>query len=431
MTLTEPNGSTSMSQDRPEGGSRHLTLEDEHIALGARFAVFAGWRMPTMYTSIIDEHLRVRTSAGLFDVSHMGRLLLRGRDALRTVQRLVASDISDLGPGQARYTVLLTTEGGILDDLIVYRREDGILLVVNAGNTAEDRDWIGEHLAGDTTLDDLTDITGLFALQGPAALNVIETISSAGASSLAPFTFTAANVAGVEATVMRTGYTGEQGVELLTARTDAVRLWRALLEFDGGALVAPCGLGARDTLRLEAALLLHGRDIDRSTTPYEARLGRLVDLDRKDGSDFAGRAALLRAAADGPTRLLVGLANQARTIPRSGDSIHVDGRRVGTVTSGSLSPVLGHPIALGYVEPEAAQTGTEVSVIAGTKTTPARIVDRPFYRRGETPIPSRARRAPSSSHRPGSSAAWTGSSAAGTEAPTDRPGPPTAGPTEA
>lgn len=377
---------------RPDEGLRHLRLEDDHALLGARFAAFGGWRMPTLYTSIIDEHLRVRTAAGLFDVSHMGRFLLRGRDAARTVQRLVASDVSGLEPGQALYTVLLTPEGGILDDLIVYRREDGVLLIVNAGNTSADRVWIEQHPVGDTLIDDLTDITGLFALQGPIALNLIDSVSSASASSLTPFTFTTANVAGVEATIMRTGYTGEQGVEILVDNTDAVRLWRALLTCGVGGAVTPCGLGARDTLRLEAALLLHGRDIDHHTNPYEARLGRLVDLERDDGSDFIGREALVSVADRGPARLLVGLATEAHTIPRTGDSLHIAGRPVGTVTSGSLSPVLGHPIALGYVEADLARSGSEVSVISASKATPARIVDRPFYKQGVTPIPRRERR---------------------------------------
>ncbi len=373
-------------------GLRHLFLENDHALLGARFASFGGWRMPTFYTSIIDEHLRVRTGAGLFDVSHMGRLLLRGLDAVRTVQRLVATDISGLDPGLAQYTLFLTPEGGILDDLIVYRRDDGLLLIVNAGNADADREWIQDHLVGDTVLDDLTDITGLFALQGPAALDLVDSVSSESASRLAPFTFTAANVAGVEATIMRTGYTGEQGVELLVDQADAVRLWRSLLACGIGDAVTPCGLGARDTLRLEAALLLHGRDIDAHTTPYEARLDWLVDLERKDGSDFVGREALARAAARGPARLLVGFATEAHTIPRPGDTVHIAGRPVGKITSGSLSPVLGHPIALGYVEADLAQSGSEVSIIASSKATPARIVDRPFYKRGVTPIPDRKRR---------------------------------------
>ncbi|MBU2603089.1 MAG: glycine cleavage system aminomethyltransferase GcvT [Actinobacteria bacterium] len=371
---------------------RRLPLHEEHKQLGAKFSPFGGWRMPVTYSSIIEEHFRVRTHAGLFDVSHMGRFLLRGRDALRTVQRLVASDVSVLQTGEARYTVLLTPWGGIRDDLIVYRRDDGVLLIVNAGSAEGDRAWIEDHLVGDATLDDITDITCLFALQGPHALTAIASITSCDPGGIAPFTFVNASVAGVEATIMRTGYTGEDGVELMVQHTDALRLWRETLIADRQGDIAPCGLGARDTLRLEASLLLYGRDLDQSTVPYEARLGRLTHLERADGSDFVGREALLEAQARGPSRLLVGLATDARAIPRAGDTIVVEGEVVGVVTSGSLSPVLGHPIALGYVTPEMADVGRAVTVVSTSKTIPARVVDRPFYKRGITPIPERPRR---------------------------------------
>lgn len=386
---------------RPDDALRRLPLEEEHTALGAKFAAFGGWRMPTLYTSIIAEHFQVRRSAGLFDVSHMGRLLLRGLDARRTMQRLVATDLADLEVGEARYTLLLTPWGGIRDDLIVYRRDDGLLLVVNAGNADADRVWIQEHLVGDTILDDLTDITCLFALQGPAALVHLDQLASTPISDRPPFTFLSMAVAGTEATVMRTGYTGEQGVEIMVQHTEAPRLWRALLAMGSAGTVAPCGLGARDTLRLEAALLLHGQDMDQSTTPYEARLGWLTDLEKGDGSDFVGREALLEARARGPVRLLVGLATTAHTIPRSGDALVVAGAEVGSVTSGAPSPVLGHPIALGYLPPELAENGTEVVVrAAGGRLTPARVVARPFYRRGETPLPAPSERRGSAAARP-------------------------------
>jgi aminomethyltransferase len=343
--------------------------------------------MPISYSSIIHEHMRVRTRAGVFDVSHMGRFLLRGLDALRDLQRLVASDLAGLRVGEARYTVLLSPEGGILDDLIAYRRKDGFLLVVNAGNADHDREWIESHLQGDTTLDDLTDITSLFALQGPAAFDVLAGLASTDLSTLRPFAFTSTDVAGAETMVMRTGYTGEDGVELLVAHTDAPTLWRAVLASGGGDSVTPCGLGARDTLRLEAALLLHGQDMDSNTDPYEAGLQWLVDLEKRDGSGFIGREALMSASTRRPKRRMVGLSTDARRIPRHGDTIRAEGRTVGIVTSGSLSPVLGHPIALGYIEDPVYREGLQVEIAAGTKLTPARVVPRPFYRRGQTPIP--------------------------------------------
>ena len=271
---------------------------------------FAGWSMPLVYTSIIAEHLQVRRSAGLFDVSHMGRLRLLGTGALATIDGLVAGDLSKLFVGQARYTVLLTPCGGIRDDLIVYRREDDVLAVVNAGTAGDDRKWIGQHLAPDTELDDLTELTSLFALQGPRALEVLAGLTGDDdVATMPPFTLSQTSLAGAEVTLMRTGYTGEDGAELLVADEDALAVWRALLAAGGPGTVRPCGLGARDTLRLEAALLLYGQDMTETPRPYEARLGWLVDL---DGSDFVGRSALLEAKTAGPETLLVGLATDAR-----------------------------------------------------------------------------------------------------------------------
>jgi aminomethyltransferase len=367
-------------------GLRRLTLHEEHERLGARLVPFAGWAMPLQYTSIIDEHLQVRCRAGLFDVSHMGKLLLRGKDAVATMQNLVASDLTGLSPGQARYTVLLTPWGGIRDDLIVYRREEGVLLVVNAVTLEDDRAWIEENLRGDTEIDDLSELTSLFALQGPEALPLLDRLSGMDVSATTPFTFGPVRLAGIETTVMRTGYTGEQGAELLVDNSEALDLWRSLLAA-GGANVAPAGLGARDTLRLEAALLLYGQDVTKSTTPYAARLGWLVDLDR---SDFVGREALVEEKESGPERLLVGLATKTHAIPRTGDQIVLGEKPVGGVTSGSLSPVLGHPIALGYLPRHLAKPGVELEVISRSRRIPVEVVERPFYRRGVTPLPERA-----------------------------------------
>jgi len=398
--------------EAPTGNTdlRHLPLREEHVVLGARFGPFAGWEMPLTYGSIIAEHLQVRTRAGLFDVSHMGRLLLRGPGALATVQNLVASDLSGLRVGQARYTVMLTPWGGIQDDLIVYRRDDGILLIVNAARTTQDREWIESHLLappgltpGDPglELDDLTDLTCLLALQGPAALAVLDRLTPGlDTTSMPSFSSARAEVAGVEATLMRTGYTGETGAELLVAAQDARTMWSALLAAGAPGTVMPCGLGARDTLRLEAALLLYGQDITKNTTPFEARLGWLTQLERPRQQDFVGRQALLEAVERGPDKLLVGLATNAHTIPRHGDDIAVDDILVGRVTSGTHSPILGHPIALGYLLPEHTAIGTEVVILSGEKEVATRVVERPFYRVGVTPIPEPRRRA----SRPGAAA---------------------------
>jgi aminomethyltransferase len=364
-----------------DGAVKRLPLHEEHERLGARMTTFGGWIMPLAYSSIIEEHLQVRTRAGLFDISHMGKFVLSGSGALEAVDKLVAGNVAALEPGKARYTVLLTPWGGVQDDLIVYRRDDDMLLIVNAARTASDREWIEEHLPDDVELDDLTELTCLFALQGPKALGVLAPLSSDHTESLPPFSFAVDRVAGIEATVMRTGYTGEDGVELLVSADDGLRLWQTLLAADD---VEPCGLGARDTLRLEAALLLNGQDMTKSTTPYEARLGRLVDLDRPD---FEGRADLLVAKAAGPERLLVGLSTQSHLIPRTGADLRSGATSVGRVTSGSVSPVLGHPIALGYVRPAYAEIGTELTALVRGREVPMAVVPRPFYRKGETPVP--------------------------------------------
>jgi aminomethyltransferase len=362
---------------------RRLPLHEEHQRLEARLVPFAGWAMPIQYTSILEEHLQVRCLAGLFDVSHMGRLLLQGAGALDTMQRLVASDLTQLRAGQARYTVLLNEEGGIRDDLIVYRRDEGLLLVVNAAGAAADRMWIEENALPATEIDDLTELTSLFALQGPRALPLVASLAEADLESLPAFGFVATSLAGIETTIMRTGYTGEEGVELLVDNSDALVLWRTLISAGAGA-VAPAGLGARDTLRREAGLLLYGQDATWSTTPFEARLGWLVDLDRPD---FIGRDALARAKAHGPPRLLVGLSTEAHAIPRTGDTIHHEDRLLGRVTSGSLSPVLGHPIALGYVPTEYARPGLAVTLEVRGRSLEAAVVERPFYKRGQTRLP--------------------------------------------
>jgi aminomethyltransferase len=371
----------------PDTALRQLPLRAEHELLGARMTPFGGWSMPLRYSSIIAEHLQVRRSAGLFDVSHMGRLLLHGPGALGTIGGLVAGDLSKLLVGQARYTVLLTPFGGIRDDLIVYRREDDFLAVVNAGTAGDDRGWIEQHLASDTELDDLTELTCLFALQGPRALEVLADLTGDDIAAMPAFTLTSTSLAGVQATLMRTGYTGEEGAELMVANEDALTVWRALLAAGEPGTVAPCGLGARDTLRLEAALPLYGQDMTRNTTPFEARLGWLVDF---AGGDFVGRSVLVDAKAAGPETLLVGLATDARQIPRHGDEITVDDKPVGEITSGSYSPVLASPIALGRMLPLFAVVGTEVVVVSRGRRIPARIVERPFYRRGVTPVPADA-----------------------------------------
>ena len=359
-------------------------LYEAHRRRGAQFIDFAGWAMPLSYTTILGEHMQVRRHAGLFDISHLGRFLLEGAGAVETMQRLVAGDLSRLQVGAAKYTLLLTPWGGIRDDLLVYRPGTGLLLVVNAANAVTDREWIRQNLAPATHLDDLTDHTSLLALQGPEAAQALATLTPLHLDLLRPFSLALTRVAGVEATVMRTGYTGEDGFEIMVTNDNAVALWEALLD-PLSARVAPCGLGARDTLRLEAGFLLYGQDLTRDTSPFEARLDRLVDTDRPD---FVGRVALQEAKASGPRRLLVGLTTAERVIPRQGDTLANDVEVVGEVTSGTYSPVLGHPIALGYAMPPYAQAGCRLTVVGRRRRVEADVVRLPFYRRGTTPLPA-------------------------------------------
>ncbi len=378
------------SEDTPEsrpqrqraglGGLGSLELEPEHRSLGAKMSPFAGWNMPLSYDSIVAEHMAVRTGAGLFDVSHMGRLLVRGRDALRAASGVVAGDLSRLEMGQVKYTVLLTDEGGVRDDLMIVRVPDGALLIVNASHVSSKREWIEAHLPDTCAIEDLTGATCLLALQGPQAREALSSL--AGPAALPPpFRSVKAMVAGVEALVMGTGYTGEDGVEIMIPSDRAKAVWRALLQAGSPVAVKPCGLGARDTLRLEAAMLLYGQDVDENVSPFEAGIGRVVDLVRAGGEDFVGREALCRAQPQGPRRLLVGVTTGERSIPRSGDDILVEGAPVGRITSGSFSPILRQPIALGYVTPALAETGREVHVASKRRVISARITALPFYRR--------------------------------------------------
>ena len=375
---------------------RVTPLFDRHVEAGARMTDFAGFAMPLFYTSILAEHMQVRRRAGLFDVSHMGRFVLTGPGALSTLEQLVPTNVSSLQPGRAVYTLFLNDVGGIRDDLIVYRRRSDYLLVVNAGNRSRDWEWLESHLASAAEAVDRSDETGLMALQGPLAFHVLEELGARLSETQPPgqdrpdsiphFACAEGTLADRPVLFMRTGYTGEDGVEIMCAREDTVALWGELLAVGRPSdQVAPCGLGARDTLRLEAALPLWGQDIDETTTPFEAGLGRVVHLQK---SKFIGREALLVQAKGPPRRRLVGLMGEGRNLLRPGDSILRDETDVGRVTSGTYSPVLQRPIALGYVATEFAEVGSWVSISARNRHLPAQIVERPFYKRGVTPLPT-------------------------------------------
>ena len=361
--------------------ARETPLADRHVALGARMIEFSGWLMPVQYTSILEEHRAVRERVGLFDLSHMGELFVDGPEAGAGLARALVSDPPALAAGRAQYSMICAPSGGVMDDLIVYRLGEGSFLVVaNAGNAEVVSDALAERLAGArAVLDDRSLATGLIALQGPRSREVLEPLTTVDLGALRYYAIAEGEVAGIPALVARTGYTGEDGFELFIETGRAVELWDTLLPAVRAAEGSPVGLGARDTLRLEAGMPLYGNELDLATTPYDAGLGRVVKLDKP--ADFVGRAALAKVAADGPSRRLVGLTVEGRGIARHGYPVHVGDRRSGVVTSGTQSPTLGVPIAMAYVAPDDAETGTIVDIEIRDARVPARIVPLPFYRR--------------------------------------------------
>lgn len=352
-------------------------LYDAIVAQGAKMTAFGGWAMPVQFAGLKVEHGAVRSRVGIFDISHMGKFELRGGDPIAAMDRLVPSDLSILTPGRGKYTVLLNDRGGIIDDLILYCvGADRLIAIVNAATTAKDRTWLETQLADSgTALVDHSRDRALLAVQGPGAAAMLQPLAAADLTTVKPYRFLETELLGVPAFMARTGYTGEDGFEIMIEAADGLPLWHALQE----AGAQPCGLGARDTLRLEAAMALYGQDATENTTPLEVGLGWLVHSDRK--GEFMGRAALERQQADGCTRQLVGLQLEGRHIARPGYAIWAGGDRVGTVTSGTLSPTLGVPIAIAQVATAYAQVGQSLSVeIRGQRHT-AQVVPRPFYRR--------------------------------------------------
>ena len=356
-------------------------LADRHAALGARIIDFAGWRMPVQYTSILDEHRAVRERAGVFDLSHMGELWVEGTEAAAALDAAVVSAPSRLAVGRAQYSMIVQPDGGILDDLIIYRlADDRFMVVANAGNAGVVSDALAERLDGTrAVLDDHSLATGLVAIQGPRSVDVLGPLTDVALDSLRYYAIAGGEVAGIAAQVARTGYTGEDGFEVFVETDRTAELWDALLDAARSVDGVPVGLGARDTLRLEAGMPLYGNELDRQTTPFDAGLGRVVKLDKPD--DFVGRTALERIAADGPRKRLVGLVMEGRGIARHGYPVHGGERRTGTVTSGTQSPTLGQAIAMAYVTPPDGEPGEILDVEIRDGRVPARVVPLPFYRR--------------------------------------------------
>ncbi|MDP2728128.1 MAG: glycine cleavage system aminomethyltransferase GcvT [Dehalococcoidia bacterium] len=355
---------------------KRVPLYPLHHQAGAQMVEFSGWELPVQFSSILDEHRAVRASAGLFDVSHLGRLWVRGPGAFDFLQRALTNDLAKARPGRAQYTLLCREDGGILDDLVVFHRtEDEYLLAVNAANTETDLKWL-QKLASSykTEIADRTANTVMLALQGPDAVSLITRLASPEVAELRRFGCMDGMVLGKSVQFSRTGYTGEDGFELMADVEIGESIWRAIL----GLGVKPCGLGARDTLRLEAAFHLYSNDIDTSTNPVEAGLDWAVALDK---GDFIGREAILKELERGPKRRLVGFQMIERAVPRSGYPILKDGREVGKVTSGNYSPTLRVDIGMGYVPVELSATDTELDILIRDKMAKARVVNRPFYKR--------------------------------------------------
>jgi aminomethyltransferase len=360
----------------------HLTpLNDRHVALGARMIDFAGWLMPVQYAGILDEHRAVRERAGLFDLSHMGELFLEGPEAGAALAYALVSNPPALADGRAQYSMIVAPDGGIIDDLIVYRlAPDRFLVVANASNARTVSDALAERITGfKAVLDDRSLATALVAIQGPRSVEIVRPMTDVDLDALRYYAIAEGTVAGIKALVARTGYTGEDGFEVFVDTDRAVELWDALMAAGSGAGLAPIGLGARDTLRLEAGMPLYGNELDRSTNPYEANLGRVVKLDKP--GDFIGRAALEKVARDGVARRLVGLVMRGRGIARHGYPVLADARPTGIVTSGTHSPSLGEAIAMAHVATADAEAGTMLDVEIRGQRVPAEVVALPFYQR--------------------------------------------------
>ena len=365
----------------PDDTLRETALTDTHRALDARLIEFGGWLMPVQYDGILEEHRVVRERAGLFDLSHMGELFIDGPDAGDALAASLVSDPRTLAVGRAQYSMLCADDGGIIDDLIVYRlADDRFLVVANAGNATVVSDALADRLEGwDAVLDDRSMATSLIAIQGPAAAGILRPLTDIALDELRYYAIAEGTVAGMPALVARTGYTGEDGFEVFVDWARGPELWAALAAAGSGQGLIPCGLGARDTLRLEAGMPLYGNELDRATNPYEAGLGRVVKLDK--AGTFVGREALASAAAHDPDRRLVGLAITGRGIARHGYPVLAGGRPVGTVTSGTQSPTLGQPIAMAYVDRAHAEPGTILAVEIRGQPVDAEVVSLPFYRR--------------------------------------------------
>ncbi len=356
-------------------------LHATHKAMGARIIPFAGWDMPVEYSGIVNEHMAVRERAGLFDVSHMGEIEIAGKNAFDAVQHLTSNDAAKLSTGQIQYSALTTPNGAFVDDVLTYKLTDEhYMLVVNAGNITKDYAWIAEHIktAGDAVAVNNSSRYALMAMQGPKAEATLQKLTGVDLAAIKYYWFATGEVASVRATISRTGYTGEDGFEVFVPPADADRVWRAIVDAGKEFDVIPAGLGARDTLRLEAAMRLYGNDMDETTTVVEADLGWIVGW-KKD--DFIGSDVLRKQKAEGTARKLVGFEVLDRAIARHGHDVYVDGQKAGVVTSGTQTPFVKKAIGMAYVPADRAAVGTELEIDVRGRRVKAQVVTTPFYKR--------------------------------------------------
>lgn len=347
---------------------------------GARIIDFGGWELPVQFTGIQKEHDAVRQQAGLFDVSHMGEVRIQGSDAFPCLQHLTTNDVAKLAPGQCQYSLLCYPDGGVVDDLLVYKLSDhDYMLVINASNIEKDIAWLQQHLTGEVELTNVSEETALLALQGPKAAHILGKLTDAPIQTLKTFHFlNEVNVAGVSTLLSRTGYTGEDGFELYVDQKDAITLWRKLLEAGEEHGLIPTGLGARDTLRFEARLPLYGQELSPEISPLEAGLSYFV---KQDKGDFIGREALLEQKANGLPRKLVGIEMQERGIPRPHYAVYAEGKQIGEITTGTQSPTYKTNVGLALIDSTYSALGTEVFVeIRGTQVK-ASVVSTPFHKK--------------------------------------------------
>ena len=358
--------------------AKKTPLYDRHIELGGNVMNFGGYLLPTQYSGIKQEHNAVRSKAGLFDVSHMGEFIVSGPNAESFLNKMTVNDVTSLSVGQAQYSAMCTKNGSIVDDLLVYKKENDFMLVVNASNLEKDLNWLNSHKTDDMSIEDVSDQTGLIAIQGPRSRDTLQTLTDTNLSNIQFYHFKDGKVSGKDAIIARTGYTGELGFEIYASSDDIGEIWDAIMDAGADKGLSPAGLGCRDTLRMEMKFALYGNDIDETTNPLEAGLGWITRLGK---DDFMGKKALLEAKAN-VTRRLVCLEMTERAIPRQGCPILMNDESVGIITSGTMSPSLETGIGIGYVDLPFDRSGTELVVDIRGKMKVAIVVKPPFYKSG-------------------------------------------------